>query len=359
MAYPRLYIMEVQDMYIPVLKNRTVEMSVIADLLETGISEKTIPLFEIIQQKTRSNSNKTYIDDLNELFTQHSHKFFLDIPKISVRSSTSEPVREFHTSVNRQENYVYQQMILCKHIPGIIPVISYGTQENLNKTILNTDLVKYHKTFDSIAIRLTPAQYNVISDFTKLSIGKRDYFQLDIGDKSHTNPAFKKIYKNIKEHKKILGFTTFIINSNRPVSLYNKNLQDGQIIEEIDNSLSEMYSLSSYKFDGFGDYAGVANTLPSTGGTISPAGIYYSADENVFIGYKGKTQSLSEFKNHIAPSIIASPYWAEYTEEHHIHCPGCKIIQSIVNGGSGGNQGIWKGITMSHYIYTVDQIMQQ
>ena len=49
-------------MYIPVIKNRSIELSVIKELLETGLSEKTIPLFEIIQQKTRSNSAKTYID---------------------------------------------------------------------------------------------------------------------------------------------------------------------------------------------------------------------------------------------------------------------------------------------------------
>lgn len=346
-------------MYIPVLKNRTIEMSVISDLLEVRISKETLPLFEVIQEKTRSNSNKTYIDDLNELFTRYSHNFFLDIPKFNLNSSTSEPVHAFQTSVNRQENFVYQQMLHCQKIPGVIPVISYGIREILDKTILERDLIKYHTNFESIAVRLTPTQYNAIPDFEKSAISKHDYLLLDIDDKSHTNPAFKKIYKSINEQKKIIGFKTFIINSNKPISLYNKNIHDGRIIEEIDNSLLEMYALSKYKFDGFGDYAGITNALPSTGGTISPAGIYYSANENVFIGYRGKTQSLSEFKNHIAPSIITSPYWAEYSEEHHNQCPGCRKIQSIINSNSNGNQGIWKGITMSHYICTVDQIMQQ
>lgn len=344
-------------MYIPILKNRTIEMSVIKELLNAGLSEKTIPMFEIIQMKSRSNSPKTYIDELQEMFSKYPHAFFLDIPKLNITSSTAKSIQEFMTLVNRQKNYALEQLICCKGIDGSIPVLSYSFKEVISISSLSFDIKNLHSEFDSIALRITPAQYNRIKDFSFVPLNEKDYLLLDIDNKGHTNPAFKKIYKDIQNIRRTIGFNTFLINSNRPSSLYNKNIIDDEPIEEIDNSLLEMYSMASYKFDGFGDYACIANALPSSGGAISPAGIYYSQDGNFFVGYKGRTPSLSEFDDYIAPSIVNSSYWDEYDKEHHHHCPGCKKIQDIVNGASGKSQGMWKGITMSHYIYTVDKLL--
>jgi hypothetical protein len=117
-----------------------------------------------------------------------------------------------------------------------------------------------------------------------------------------------------------------------------------------------MYSLPKYKFDGFGDYACVTNILPTSGGSISPAGIYYSVENNYFVGFRGQSRSLDEFKNHIVPAIMKSSYWAEFDDDHHKHCPGCSKIQEIADGkNTGKSQGVWKGITMGHYIYTIDR----
>lgn len=56
---------------------------------------------------------------------------------------------------------------------------------------------------------------------------------------------------------------------------------NGEPIASIDNSLKDMYSSSTLnKFDGFGDYASIVASLPSSGGTISPAGVYYSNENN-------------------------------------------------------------------------------
>ena len=56
-------------MYIPILKNRTVEMSVLTQLAKIGVfSDSSIfPLIELIQEKTRSNNKNTFLDDLAEL----------------------------------------------------------------------------------------------------------------------------------------------------------------------------------------------------------------------------------------------------------------------------------------------------
>lgn len=120
----------------------------------------------------------------------------------------------------------------------------------------------------------------------------------------------------------------------------------------------QIYS-SAYmnKFDGFGDYAGISASLPSTGGAISPVGIYYSNENNYFIAYKGRAPQLSEFPLYIAPQIVNSEYWKEYGEAHHKKCPGCLEIEAIVGGiKSGRNQAQWKMITMLHYIYTMYEV---
>ena len=109
-----------------------------------------------------------------------------------------------------------------------------------------------------------------------------------------------------------------------------------------------------HKFDGFGDYACISAALPSTGGAISPVGIYYSNENNYFVAYKGRAPQLSEFPTYIAPRIIESEYWKEFSDTHHENCAGCKEIAEIVSGAkSGRNQAQWKMITMLHYIYTM------
>lgn len=346
-------------MYIPILKNRTVEISVIKELLEVGLSDRTIPLFEIIQSQTRSNCKKSFIDELAEIFDKTPHPFLLDIPKLNVTSSTNQAIKTFMTQVNRQKGFALEKLMSCHNIKGVIPVLSYNPREILSPAQMLEDLHTLRTAYSCIAFRITPAQFNKVDSWERFPFKQGDYFLLDIDDKVHTNPAFKNIYKDIKALKRNTGIMSILINSNRPQNLYNKNIIDGEPIEEIDNSLLEMYALSSYKFDGFGDYACISNTLPTTGGAISPAGIYYSVEGNFFVGYKGRTQSLSEFNDYIAPSIVCSSYWNEYNETHHRMCPGCRKIQAIVNGASGKSQGMWKGITMAHYIFTVDQLQNQ
>ncbi|MCK9482571.1 MAG: beta family protein [Bacteroidia bacterium] len=343
-------------MYVPILKNRIIEMSIVKELYEVGLSSNTIPLIEIIQKRTRSNSKKTYVDELKDVFLNKNSSFFLDFPKIQVTTSTTKSVQDFLTKVNRQSSFVNEQFELCKNIRGIIPVLSYVERELVKVDVLKDDLKVLNDNFNKVALRLTPIQLNNLSKNSLLDINDYDYILLDIGESSHINPVFKDTYKLLKELKLSKSVKTIILNSNRPKSLLNKDIVDNKPIQGIDNSLLEMYFHERYGFDGFGDYASITSILPTTGGSISPAGIYYSYNNNYFIGFRGKTRLLSEFSEHIAPSIIKSPYWNEFTPEHHEKCPGCRKIKNIADGKeSGRNQGLWKGITMSHYIYTLDE----
>ena len=59
-------------MYVPILKNRTVEMTVLSQLASAGVFDNTnvLPLIELIQEKTRTNNKNTIIDDLAEILNE-------------------------------------------------------------------------------------------------------------------------------------------------------------------------------------------------------------------------------------------------------------------------------------------------
>lgn len=62
-------------MYVPIMKNRTVEMSVLTQLAGLGVfnnTENVFPLVELIQEKIRTNNNNTSIDSLIELLKDNS-----------------------------------------------------------------------------------------------------------------------------------------------------------------------------------------------------------------------------------------------------------------------------------------------
>ncbi|PLX68147.1 MAG: hypothetical protein C0603_08545 [Denitrovibrio sp.] len=341
-------------MYIPVIKNRTIEMGVLKEFLELELCDKVIPMVEIIQEKTRSNSKNNYIDDLKSLFLENERKFLLNFPQITPKRSNADPVKEFLTGIGRDNDLIFKNFVTCEEMRGMIPVISFNEKMLLGINDIKVCISKLPKTISCKGLKLTNQQYQVVAKDIDQLLSKGDYLILDIDNRGYSNPIFKKTYKSINDSRKKIGFISVILNSNRPVDFYNKDIIDGEPIEEIDNSLLSAYNMKGYNFDAYSDYAGVTSSLPGSGGAISPAGIYYSFENNFFVGYRGNGKVLSEFKEHIAPSIFRSEYWSEFSDEHHDRCPGCKMINAIVNKDkSGMSQGQWKGITMSHYIYSV------
>lgn len=345
-------------MYVPILKNRTIEMSVLSQLAEIGVFNSTsvLPLVELIQEKTRSNNKNTILDDLAELLNINSSMtLMIDFLKSTKLNSTTDAVRNYVTLSTRQVDFCIEEMYkLSSFSQRVIPVISY-LSENPSLNRITYEVSEYRKTFPRVAFRIKTQDFENIFSHVEDLITEKDIVLLDIESSSHMNPVFKKIYKRISDSKKQRNFISVVVNANRPETLTNKSMADKEPIAQIDNSLKELYNTSIMnKFDGFGDYACIVASLPSTGGAISPAGVYYSNNNNFFVAFKGRAAQLSEFPDYIAPSIVASEYWEEYTDKHHENCPGCQEILSILTKvKSGKNQGQWKMITMLHYIYTM------
>ena len=57
-------------MYVPVMKNRTVEVGVLQQLSAIGVfDDNVIPLIELVQKKTRNNNKNTFIQDLTKILS--------------------------------------------------------------------------------------------------------------------------------------------------------------------------------------------------------------------------------------------------------------------------------------------------
>lgn len=344
-------------MYIPVLKNRSIEVSAIKILAEMNVFDNNIiPLIEIIQEKTRGNMKDSFLEELCKIiYNSPNSKFILDFYKSSKIRNTNQSVKDYLNKVNRQPDFYINELLkLSNYSNNIIPTISFET-ELFNKELIFNHVNLLRNTFNSLAFRIHPNDFDNIFDNLKQIINNNDLVILDIESASHTSPVLKRIYKVLDDERKNFGYRMFIISAHRSPSLYNINMLDKEPIAEIDNSLLEMYSQKfMHKFDGFGDYATISPALPSTGGSISPVGIYYSYESNFFVSFKARKPVLSEFPDYIAPSIVNSEYWTEYADEHHKICPGCKEIIDIIDEKKPGrSQGQWKLITILHYIYTM------
>lgn len=347
-------------MYIPIMKNRSVEVSVLQKLSALGVFDNNvIPMMELVQERTRSNMNNSFIEELVSLLESTPNMpIMLDFYKSSKLRNTSDAIREYITRIIRQPEFCYEELSAFEDFSSrVIPVVSY-MQDDISISRILEDTAFFQSNFERIAYRLKPQEFDTV--FTQLlpHIRRDDFVILDIDSASYTSPVFKRLYKTISDQKRKIEYTSIVVNAHRPENLANNKMADREPIGDIDNGLKDLYS-SPYmsRFDGFGDYATISAALPTTGGAISPVGIYYSQENNFFVAFKNRKPLLSEFPEYIAPSIVSSDYWNEFSPEHHNLCPGCQEIQQILSGEkSGKNQAQWKMITMLHYIYTLYEL---
>lgn len=351
-------------MYVPILKNRSVEMNIINDFTTNRLwGSKIIPLLELVQEKVKTNAKETTIGDLKSLLTSYRQTIFIDFYHSTKINNTQATIKDYLSKINRQpEFHIVEFQKLVSVSQYVIPVISYLSELPITdiQSQIKTDVAQLRNSFSTLAFRIQSSNFEELSGLLESLLRKQDYLLLDLGHAPYSNPVFNMLWKKLANLKKEKNTTIIILNDNRPENLYNKNMKDQQPIPEIDNGLRDFYKFKN--FDGFGDYAGITSVLPSTGGSISPAGVFYSKKENCFISFKGEAYKLSEFPEHIAPNIAKSLYWKEFSDLHHSTCPGCKKILQILDPNdkyTGKSQAIWKGITISHYIYSIKEFMDE
>lgn len=340
-------------MYFPVLKNRQVETNIIIEMMKnTYLNENVIPFVEIITDKQLTKGGSRFFSKLNPILMKSEKKLIVDIPKLTPNKSVSDEVYKFLTQVTRDPEYAITYMLSLENKNSIIPTISLFPEQNPNDIIIFSE--KLRKSFTSIAYRLkVESESKFFTNIINI-ITSSDFLFLDMGPIAPDNKFYLQIYKKLCDARDEKGFKLIILVDHKSDKSTNLSIIDGSPID-IKTSIRDKYN--EFGFDGFSDYSGITSNLPSKGGVISPAGIYYSVKFNTFIGYRS-TMDLSAFEDHIAPSIHASDYWKEFKPDHHKNCPGCSSIENIYNGiESGKSQGKWKGITVAHYIWAISDYL--
>lgn len=337
--------------YVPVLRYRQEERKVI---INNTFSDKMMPLIEIVKEKP----NIRMRDDFNTIHTRDfSHiniPFMVDFPMdLPITRNTNSEVAAFLRPIQQNIQTRLTRFQQLHGIPNLIPTVSYTPSHGFQNGSINYQNAALRTQFPRLCFRLYLHNFaNALPEVTA-AVEDGDIVLLDLEEAPHGNPGLFSSYASINQLRNN-GCVSVIIRSNVPSVLTNLSLADNQIVAQIDNSLLTAYP--TYGFDAFGDYVGVKRDSITEGGSISPGFLFYNWQNNSFTGYRGRTRVLSEFDSHIVPTLIGSPYWSAYSVQHRQQCPGCLTVQNIRSGNeSGSNQAKWKGITLSHYLYTMEE----
>lgn len=349
-----------EKIYVPILKYRPVEMAALKNLINCDgfHNNSVIPLIEIIQLKTRSNSKNEFDEDIDSLLKDSKMKIFVDIVKETPGKSMTRSVSEFLYESSRDEDFVFAAMSRFEeHNESIVPIISTNKKAPDEVRYLR-DANRLRAKFRRLGFRVELREWDFLSAVLDVVVEANDYLLFDIGNTEPTHPILREQYFKVSEFCQSKQADFIIINDPRPKDLRNKDLENGKPIYEINNVLLDIFDQSMMRAQGFGDYGGITSSYPSTGGAISPAAVFYSVYNNLFVGFRGETTALHEFDN-IAKDIIDSDCWQGYGQNHQKNCPGCKEIYKFATEEGGHSQSVWKRITMEHYIYSVAETIAE
>lgn len=355
--------------YVPLLKTRDEEMRVFNNM-EYCFSENMVPLIEILKDKYEyeflvNPITKEYIYEQHgktrrrakervNIITLDSIKdvvkdkpVFIDYFRFSLQKySTNINVDNVELSLELNNNDdLYKKRIkeISKH-PNMIPVVSIKDEFFMSKYELNKFLTELQVDNRSIALRITENHIEEYSDIINNTLRTSDYFLFDIGEQNPDSKfiELQEVYELTSNTKAIL------LNSPRKAGIYNVSYENG-ITKLINNNVKDM--AKDYKFDGYGDYCGLADKLPEKGGGFAGAALslIYDYRENVFHTYinPDTKQSMLGYRK-IVPMILSD----KKTLDPDKDCPALHRISEMTINGSG-SWSTWKNITATRYIHQV------
>jgi hypothetical protein len=344
--------------YVPILRDLTAEREA---LLKQRTSTKIMPLIELVSEKPRNNSKLNFKSFNEQLFHNMPHPFLVDIPMyINLSKRTKNLVREFLSPIYINQisrcTYLNSLSTICQG--KLIPVISYNPNNNYVKDLIAVQANLLRANYKKLAFRIFETYNDKIIDELKTVLQSGDIILLDILNKKHSTPSLFNTYSKIYALRNSFNCTTVILNKALPNKLSNSKLIDNQIISDTITDLLISYNSPKYKFDAFGDFAGIKVTDLENIPVSSPAYIHYCGLSNNYIGFKGLFKKINSFETMVLPKYTSSTYWSSIPKKHKNSCYGCALIENMLNGKVKINYAVrWKTLTVCHYIKCMDEIL--
>ena len=326
-------------MYIPILKNRQQELKIIKNF-QKCFSERITPMIELIGDYKGTTENTLY--DLQErLRGKQAFVDFFAFDK-DVYKNIDLIKCNLALEVRTLDKYMDKLSIL-KQYQNIIPVISISNARNFKNENLKRTLLALKKEHKRISVRITDNYlYEYIEDIEKV-LDERDFFMLDIKQQDIES----KLMENMKTKDSDLKARKLILNSPRHREYQNGTYKEDGWTSLIDNCVAVKYKEEGY--EGYGDYVGLKDALPSKSGRglgAALALVYLYNNNKFYVSINQNTKDgVSGFKN-----VIKRLSKLPDSEFEKKDCPMFNLLYKMIKEGKSGNWASWIYLTMARYI---------
>jgi len=344
-------------MYVPIFKSRSQEHKLFrehSDLFSGNIT----PLIEVIQLKVKTK--EVSISELIEHYDTILDEYYIDFFTFNKADYKSFDIYKLQFSWSLQDEKVYDyDKDLLRHASEsdcAIPVISIKKARSF---LLDPKKVEYlihslQSTSRKIAIRIEAALFDDYMPLINKNLRPEDTLFFDINE-STIEPFFMQVdtLKSLKGK-----YTKIVIHSPRPRAVNNGQYEDGDFTDLIDNSLMQHHKNEG--FDGYSDYAGLKDGLPTQGGNGKGAAHvllfdirnfkYFSiVNDNTALGVKGYRYVVDKIFDKYLD--ILDPY------------DDCRAIAHIENqwkyNDTKGNFATWKYVTMLRTLSRIKKVYRR
>lgn len=358
-------------MYIPIMKNRDEEIRVIRTM-NGYFNDTIIPLIEIykdiyltkyktddtgefVYEKKPNSKRRNRIklpSTENDIITLKKIEEFLNGKKAFIdffrfNANEYDDSRSFNNvelSIHLSRDFAYYKtrMLEIGNYSNLIPVISIKEGFNISEFNLIHLINQLKVSNSSIAIRVTDSLFDDFEEVFEQHLTESDYLMLDIRNQNIDSKFIElEEFRDFEtDAKKIL------LNSPRSRKLKNGDYEHLAFTKKINNNASTLYK--KYKLNGFGDFGGLKDDLPVSGGG-GPMGtalaLIYSKKDNAFYSIKHNDSSIGVKGYRFVRDDVLLRL------SHFDPSRSCSAMQKIeYMNGTFGTWATWNNITLTRYI---------
>ena len=311
--------------------------------------KELIPLIEIVN--TKIGARLANVDELLEEYDDmiQSH-YLVDFFTFDSKEYKKYDPKQVVFSLDHRDdtlddyNFLLEKTIKSRYA---IPVISIKHCRNflLNSLAIQKLIIRLQNITPKIAVRI---QSNLLEKFfmdINPLLRENDLLIYDINEESIHSKFFDRKLLKIRTGK----YKTIVLSSPRPQDINNGSYIDGDYTGLIDNSIRNDYR--ELGFDGFADYAGLKNTLPTGGGNGQGAalGLFYVNEQNQFFSIMN-SDTKQGTRGH---EYVVKKAFCNYKTllDPKSECPAFEYMYvKLHSRGNPGSWGLWKYITILRYI---------